>query len=546
MRTPMTEQEQIDWEDEDFFWETFRLRLQQIRDLYLGYKIPWVIGYSGGKDSTLMLQLIWRALAELPREQLLYPVYVVGNDTLVEDPVLVARLCRSLQRINETSPRRAPDPFTGEVNLPLFSAHLVKPDLYDRFWLNVCGRGYPAPSIRTRWCTDRLKIDSTAKFILSQISKHGQILLTLGTREEESTTRRVSMRKHALPGMKLQRHSTMHQAYVYTPIADVCKDDLWQYLIQFHDTPWGDDNYDLLALYKASDGECPLVTDVSRPACGNGRMGCYVCTLVESNKSLAARIDDGEEWLLPLLGIHQFLHDTIQPDQKHRYRSLEARGTNLIELNRQGKPSYRCYTLETRKEILRRVLLAQEQLRREGPFPDIELIDFEELCAIRQIWLDEEQDWEDSLPLIYREATGRDLPWPTLPNDAWRNAISKTLIVNFCQKRQLPPRLVMQLLESLRQFQLALTMPPASGGAEVLQPVLLEEGDVLSGQQEPLLHLLEIVVSLLSRDWRDQETRLEEVLARHQLQQERASELPTPQPLLKVGRIRRQKKEEIL
>jgi DNA sulfur modification protein DndC len=222
---------------------------------------------------------------------------------------------------------------------PLFSAHLVKPELHDRFWLNVCGRGYPAPSIRTRWCTERLKIDSTARFILSQISKHGQILLTLGTREEESTTRRVSMRKHALPGMQLQRHSTMHQAYVYTPIADVCKDDLWQYLIQFHDTPWGDDNYDLLALYKASDGECPLVTDVSRPACGNGRMGCYVCTLVESNKSLAARIDDGEEWLLPLLAIHQFLHDTIQPDQKHRYRSLEARGTNLIELNRQGKPS---------------------------------------------------------------------------------------------------------------------------------------------------------------------------------------------------------------
>ena len=119
MRTPMTKQEQIDWEDEDFFWETFRLRLQQMRDLYLGYKIPWVIGYSGGKDSTLMLQLIWRALAELPREQLLYPVYVVGNDTLVEDPVLVARLCRSLQRINETSPRRAPDSLTGEANLPL-------------------------------------------------------------------------------------------------------------------------------------------------------------------------------------------------------------------------------------------------------------------------------------------------------------------------------------------------------------------------------------------------------------------------------------------
>ncbi len=245
-----------------------------------------------------------------------------------------------------------------------------------------------------------------------------------------------------------------------------------------------------------------------------------------------------------MLDIHQFLHDTIQPDQKYRYRSLEARGTNLIEFNRQGKPSYRCYTLETRKEILRRVLLAQEQLRREGPFPDIELIDFEELCAIRQFWLDEEQDWEDSLPVLHSEAPGRDLPWPTLSQDAWRNAVSKTLIVNFCQKRQLPPRLIMQLLESLRQFQLAPTVPPISNEAEVLQPVRLEERDVLPGQQESLLHLLEIVVSLLSRDWRDQETRLEEALARYHSQHEQARELPKPQPLLKVGRTRRPKKEE--
>jgi len=121
------------------------------------------------------------------------------------------------------------------------------------------------------------------------------------------------------------------------------------------------------------------------------------------------------------------------------------------------------------------------QLRREGPFSDNELIDFEELCAIRQLWLDEEQDWEDSLPAIYPETTERDLPWPTFSEGAWRNAISKTLINNFCQKRQLPPRLVMQLLERLRQFQLTPTTPPASGEAEVLQPTLLEEGDVLPG-----------------------------------------------------------------
>jgi DNA sulfur modification protein DndC len=43
---------------------------KQIQEVYLKYPYPWVIGYNGGKDSTATLQLIWYALAELPREQL--------------------------------------------------------------------------------------------------------------------------------------------------------------------------------------------------------------------------------------------------------------------------------------------------------------------------------------------------------------------------------------------------------------------------------------------------------------------------------------------
>ena len=38
-----------------------------IRNLYLADDIPWVIGYSGGKDSTATLQLVWIALEELPK-----------------------------------------------------------------------------------------------------------------------------------------------------------------------------------------------------------------------------------------------------------------------------------------------------------------------------------------------------------------------------------------------------------------------------------------------------------------------------------------------
>ena len=38
----------------------------EIRELYLADAIPWVVGYSGGKDSSATLQLVWLAIRKLP------------------------------------------------------------------------------------------------------------------------------------------------------------------------------------------------------------------------------------------------------------------------------------------------------------------------------------------------------------------------------------------------------------------------------------------------------------------------------------------------
>ena len=40
-----------------------------IQRIYLEDDIPWVVGYSGGKDSTAALQVVWNALSEIPEEQ---------------------------------------------------------------------------------------------------------------------------------------------------------------------------------------------------------------------------------------------------------------------------------------------------------------------------------------------------------------------------------------------------------------------------------------------------------------------------------------------
>ena len=40
--------------------------METVRNLYLADDIPWVIGYSGGKDSTAAVQLVWLAIEQLP------------------------------------------------------------------------------------------------------------------------------------------------------------------------------------------------------------------------------------------------------------------------------------------------------------------------------------------------------------------------------------------------------------------------------------------------------------------------------------------------
>ena len=122
--------------------------LEEIRQLYRQQLYPWVIGYSGGKDSTTALQLIWRALEGLPPEERTKTVHVISSDTLVETPKIVDYIDDTLERINRVA---------AAQNMP-FVARKLTPILDDTFWVNLIGRGYPAPNDNFRWCTERLKI----------------------------------------------------------------------------------------------------------------------------------------------------------------------------------------------------------------------------------------------------------------------------------------------------------------------------------------------------------------------------------------------------
>jgi len=371
---------------------------KEIRDVYREHDYPWVIGYSGGKDSTTALQLVWSAIAGLPEEERTKPVFVISTDTLVETPVIVDHVRSTIDRINEHA---------AKEKMP-FSARMLRPELEDTFWVQLIGKGYPAPNSIFRWCTDRLKIKPSNRFIKEQVAKYGDVILVLGSRRGESMTRDQVLNKNYVPGMKLAMHGQLNNAWVYLPIEHFSTDDIWTYLIQ-HPSPWGNDNRQLANLYQsAQDGECPVVVDTTTPSCGNSRFGCWTCTVVARDRSMEAMIDSGQDWMIPLLEFRDWLAETQDPEVKHEQREYKGRD-GRIRFSKKGRLLYRTYKLAFSKAMLRRLLETQKEIYAYDP--EFSLISAAELHEIRRIWLTERQDWEDSVPKIYKEVTGRELAW---------------------------------------------------------------------------------------------------------------------------------------
>lgn len=286
---------------------------REIEQLYLEDERPWVIGYSGGKDSTAVVQLIFTTLERLSEKQkLTKPIYVISSDTLVETPLIIDYISNTLRMIEESA---------KEKGLPI-TTHKVKPLIDQTFWVNMIGRGYPAPRQKFRWCTDRMKIDPANRFILEKVSEFGEVIMVLGVRSTESASRAQTMSKHTVQGRLLSRHTSLPNAYVYAPIREFTTDDVWTYLLQVP-SPWGSDNNELLALYQNSNSECPLVIDKTTPSCGNSRFGCWTCTVVTEDKALSGFIQNGQDWLEPLLIYRDWLVE-IRDDPNRREKVMPA------------------------------------------------------------------------------------------------------------------------------------------------------------------------------------------------------------------------------
>ncbi len=380
--------------------------VQEIAEAYMQDDVPWVVGYSGGKDSTACLQLVWLALRQIGSVKATKPVYVISTDTLVENPIVAAWVSHSLEKVNSKA--------TAEC-LPI-SAHRLTPSVSDSFWVNLIGRGYPAPRQKFRWCTERLKIAPSHRFISSMVDKHGETMLVLGTRRAESVARARTMKRHERGRVrdKISPNGTLANSLIYSPIEDWSNEDVWMFLGDV-ENPWGHQNIDLLEMYQGAtpDGECPMVVDKGTRSCGDSRFGCWVCTLVEKDKSMMAMIhnDDEKKWMQPLLQIRSEIDFRAMPEGGDRHlRDYRRMSGNVQLMNGRVIPGP--YKQAFREHLLKRVLEAQIKVQKTGPeyVASLDLIRIEELDEIRRIWLAEKHELEDSLPTLYEEVIGKEYP----------------------------------------------------------------------------------------------------------------------------------------
>ena len=443
------------------FRKTIDVLMAEVGDLYMADSIPWVIGYSGGKDSTAVLQLVWKALQKLPEEKRIKPVHVISTDTLVENPIVSMWVSRSLEKMGEQAIRQG---------LPL-TAHKLTPTTENTFWVNLIGRGYPAPRPKFRWCTERLKINPSTRFISSVVQEHGEAILVLGTRKSESVARARVMERFEKRRVRdrLSPNGSLPNSFVYSPIEDWSNDDVWMYLMQVPNS-WGYNNKDLLTMYQgATDGgECPLVVDTSTPSCGDSRFGCWVCTLVEKDKSMQAMIqnDEEKEWMLPLLELRNALDPPKTASADRPLRDFR-RMNGAVQLYN-DRPIPGPYKQSVREDWLRRVLIAQGHIRKHGPpeVHDIELITLDGLEEIRRIWVVEKHEIEDSLPGVYEAATGMPYPGGHLDDNFVMGAAEMSLLRDLCGDDELHFQLVRELLSIENQHKSMLRRAGLFGAIE--------------------------------------------------------------------------------
>ena len=412
-------------------FEVFENIVQEMLFVYKHDNRPWLIGYSGGKDSSLLVSLVVETVSRIAPQERTKKIFIVTSDTGVENPVVKRYMHYSSNKINEFS-------IKNNANI---QADIIYPDVSQSFWSLVIGLGYPTPEPPGfRWCTERLKILPMNRYTNEIIDKYGEVVLLLGVRKAESLTRKRSITSREIEGKLLIPHNDIPKAYVYNPLTEIPNELVWEYLLKDNGiSAWGIDMKYLFSLYQgeAMGEEQSVIGQIDKdkiPVTGNSRFGCWCCTIVKIDKSLQRFIDNGSTELIPL---REFRNWLVSVRQDPEFRDNKRRNGKVYQ-KANGEYGFGPFKMSARQEILRRLLT----LQRDTGF---ELITNDELKMIDTIWDAEGDLSRRALVDIYYEVFGTRLSW-----DEYKDALYEKDIIEELKKAsndaEIPFELVTKLI----------------------------------------------------------------------------------------------------
>lgn len=312
----------------------------------------WAVAYSGGKDSTAALAFVVWALKNrrVPEPQSLTILYA---DTRMEIPPLQQGALAMLDAVRH----HASDQVRTVV---------VQPEMDERFFVYMLGRGVPPPKNRFRWCTPQLKVEPMHNALADLRVQVGEKLLMLtGVRLGESAARdqRIAVSCSKDSGECGQGwFQTATPAAIADTLAPLlhwrlCHVYDWLYLDGRH----GFDTTAIAAIYGEDDV----------------RTGCVGCNLASRDTALERLLRFPQyQHLRPLLELKPLYAELTSA--RHRKRKIEP------ELRQDGQWSRNVQrlgplTMAARAFGLERVLDIQQ---RAG----VDLINAEEEARIREMW----------------------------------------------------------------------------------------------------------------------------------------------------------------
>lgn len=323
--------------------------IRHIQTEYQKSNLTWYLGYSGGKDSSALLKLVYVAVKGIKNPK--RNIVVVYCDTGVEIPVVRDFAYKTLRDISKEA---------CKDNIPL-KTQVAQPKLTDRYFVKVLGYGYPTPTNKFRWCTDRLRVNP-----INTITKdaNGKIsVVLLGTRKGESLERNKILEKYKTRRSYYFEQSNTKKTLIYSPIVNCDVNDIW-HILKAKCPPYSIKYNRLSLLYNAYDKNSRDEKNYK------SRFGCWMCTVIRKDRAMERLIQHGYGDLKPLLSFRNWVLK-IRDNPKYRFPN-----------RRNGAKGMGPFTLKARKEMLCNL----QETQKNVPWT---LIGREEIALIRRIWKSE-------------------------------------------------------------------------------------------------------------------------------------------------------------